>query len=258
MNLNLTHDKNEITELDPSVAEDGIKTGSRILRIGGSIYNAYMRKYAGVDPKTGKGLYYYKEKDAEGNETGRDLTTDVFSDADQYDLGTIMPTIYGGLGTTVNAYGFDFSAQLSFQLGGKVYDSTYQALMHTQNNIGSAWHKDAMNAWSYDNQGSDIPRLDGDTQVGQTSVDRFLVSSDYLSINNVQLGYTFPKKLISPLTLSALRVYVAVENLAVISARKGLDPRFSMAVGGYSSGMGMTTSSYSAMRTITAGLTVSF
>ena len=270
MNLNLTHYKNEITELDPSVAEEGIKTGSRILRIGGSIYNAYMRKYAGVDPKTGKGLYYYKEyeKNADGTPktdengktiyTGRDLTTDVFSDADQYDLGTIMPTIYGGLGTTVNAYGFDFSAQLSFQLGGKVYDSTYQALMHTQNNIGSAWHKDAMNAWSYDNQGSDIPRLDGDTQVGQTSVDRFLVSSDYLSINNVQLGYTFPKKLISPLTLSALRVYVAVENLAVISARKGLDPRFSMTVGGYSSGMGMTTSSYSAMRTITAGLTVSF
>jgi hypothetical protein len=115
-----------------------------------------------------------------------------------------------------------------------------------------------MNAWSYDNKGSDIPRLDGDTQVGQTSVDRFLVSSDYLSFNNVQLGYTFPKKLITPLTLSALRVYVSVENLAVISARKGLDPRFSMGVGGYSSGMGMTTSSYSAMRTITAGLTVSF
>ncbi len=258
LNLNLTHYRNKITELDPDVEKEGIKTGSRILRIGGSIYNAYMRRYAGVDPETGKALYYYKEKDKDGNETGRDLTTSVFSDADQYDLGTIMPDLYGGFGANVRAYGFDFGLQLSFQLGGKVYDATYQALMHTQNNIGSAWHRDAMNAWSYDNQGSDIPRLDGDTQVGQTSVDRFLVSSDYLSINNVQLGYTFPKKLISPLTLSALRVYVSVENLAVLAARKGLDPRYSMGVGGYSSGMGMTTSSYSAMRTITAGLTVSF
>lgn len=270
LNLNMTHVKNEITELDPSVEKEGIKTGSRILRVGGSIYQAYMRRYAGVDPETGKGLYYYKEykKNADGSAqldadgkkiyTGRDLTTDVFSDADQYDLGTIMPDVYGGFGTTVSAYGFDLTAQFSFQLGGKVYDSQYQALMHTQNNIGSAWHKDALDAWSYTNKGSNIPRLDGDTQVGQTSVDRFLISSNYLSLNNVQLGYNFPKSLIAPLTLTSLRVYVSGENLYVWSKRKGLDPRYSMTVGGYSSGMGMSSSSYSSMRTITAGLTVTF
>ena len=270
LNLNLTHVKNEITELDPSVEKDGIKSGSRIIRVGGSMYNAYMRRYAGVDPETGKGLYYYKEtqKDENGNDktdadgnvlyTGKDLTTDVFSQADQYDLGTIMPDIYGGFGTTLRGFGFDLSAQFSFQLGGKMYDATYQALMHTQNNIGSAWHKDALDAWSYDNKGSNIPRLDGNTEVGQTSVDRFLISSNYLSINNVQLGYTFPRKLIAPLTLSSLRVYVSGENLAVFAKRKGLDPRYTMAVGSYSSGPGMSTSSYSAMRTITAGLTVTF
>ena len=270
LNMNLTHVKNEITELDPTVAEEGIKTGSRIIKIGGSIYDAYMRRYAGVDPSTGKALYYYKEYeknedgsaklDANGKKiyTGRDLTTDVFSQADQYELGTIMPDIYGGFGLNARAYGFDLSAQVSYQLGGKVYDSQYQALMHTQNNIGSAWHKDALDAWSPTNQGSDIPRLDGNTEVGQTSVDRFLISSNYLSINNVQLGYTFPKKLIAPLTLTSLRLYVSGENLYVWSKRKGLDPRYSMTVGGYSSGMGMSTSSYSAMRTITAGLTVTF
>ncbi len=270
LNANLTHYKNEITELDPSVAEEGIKGSSSILKIGGSIYDAYMRRYAGVDPKTGKGLYYYKEyeKNADGTAkrdangkiiyTGRDLTTDVFSDADQYELGTILPDVNGGFGLTARGYGFDLSAQFSYQLGGKVYDAQYQALMHTQNNIGSAWHKDALDAWSPTNQGSDIPRLDGDTQVGQTSVDRFLISSNYLSVNNVQLGYTFPKKLIAPLTLTSLRLYVSGENLAVWSKRKGLDPRHSMTVGGYSTGMGKATTHYSAMRTITAGLSVTF
>ena len=270
LNANLTHYKNEITELDPSVAEEGIKGGSSILKIGGSIYDAYMRRYAGVDPKTGKGLYYYKEyeKNADGTPkldtngkiiyTGRDLTTDVFSDADQYELGTILPDVNGGFGLTARGYGFDLSAQFSYQLGGKVYDAQYQALMHTQNNIGSAWHKDALDAWSFTNQDSDIPRLDGDTQVGQTSVDRFLISSNYLSVNNVQLGYTFPKKLIAPLTLTSLRLYVSGENLAVWSKRKGLDPRYSMSVGGYTTGMGKSTTSYSAMRTITAGLSVTF
>lgn len=31
----------------------------------------------------------------------------------------MMPTVYGGLGTTFEAYGFDASIQLSYQLGVK-------------------------------------------------------------------------------------------------------------------------------------------
>ena len=103
-----------------------------------------------------------------------------------------------------------------------------------------------------------MPRLDGDTQVGQSAVDRFQISSNYLSLNNATLGYTFPKKLIAPLTLTSLRIYVAGENLFVWSKRKGLDPRYSLGIGGYTSGSGLNADSYSSMRTITAGLTVTF
>jgi len=228
-----------------------------------------MYRYAGVNEK-GEAMYYYKEiqKDANGNNmtdadgdiiyTGNDLTTTNFSQADKYNCGSVLPKVYGGFGTTVYAYGFDFSAQFQFQLGGKIYDGSYQALMHTQASAGQAWHKDALNAWTPENTNTDVPRLDGDTQVGQSTVDRFQISSNYLSLNNVTLGYTFPKKLIAPLTLSALRIYVAGENMFVLSKRQGLDPRFSQGVGGYTSGSGLNTNSYSAMRTITAGLTVTF
>ena len=257
-NLNLTHYKNTIDELDESVRENGIKYSTYIYEEGGSLYDAYMFKYAGVDKETGEALYYYKEKDENGNETGRDLTTANFSQADKYNCGSVLPKLFGGFGTTLNAYGFDLSAQFQFQLGGKIYDGSYQALMHTQDAAGQAWHKDALKAWTPENRNTDVPRLDGDTQVGQSAVDRFQISSNYLSLNNATLGYTFPKKLIAPLTLTSLRVYVAGENLFVLSKRKGLDPRYSLGIGGYTSGSGLNTNSYSAMRTITAGVTVSF
>ena len=217
LNLNLTHFKNTVDELDESVRENGIKYSTSIITEGGSLYDAYMYKYAGVDQNTGQALYYYNIKDENGKETGEIGTTANFSQADKYNCGSVLPKLYGGFGTTLYAYGFDLSAQFQFQLGGKIYDGAYQALMHTQAAAGQAWHKDALKAWTPENRNTDVPRMDGDTQVGQSAVDRFQISSNYLSLNNLTLGYTF-----------------------------------------YTSGSGLNTNSYSAMRTITAGLTVTF
>ena len=258
LNMNLSHYSNKILSLDPSVSEEGIKGGNYIYKIGGSLYEAYMRKYAGVNPENGKAQWYRKVLDKDGAWTGESEITETFADASQYELGSVLPKLYGGFGTTFKAYGFDLSAQLSFQLGGRYYDGTYQALMHTSSGIGTAWHKDALDSWSETNKDSDIPRLDGDTSVGQTAVSNYLISSNYLSVNNITLGYTFPESVTSYLKISGLRIYVAGDNLAVKSARKGVDPRYSMGLGSLTSGSGLNSGSYSAMRTITGGVTLTF
>ena len=256
-NVNISHYKNEILELDSSVSEKGIRGGNYIYKVGGSLYDAYLRKFAGVDKATGEAMWYKKVYDEDDNYIG-DETTKVFTDADQYELGTVMPTLYGGFGTTLRLYGFDLSAQFSFQLGGRYYDGTYQALMHTQSSVGQAWHKDALKAWSPENPNSNIPRMDGDASVGQTAVDNYLISSDYLSVNNITLGYTFPKKWTTKIGVEGLRVYVSGDNLAVVSARQGVDPRYSMGLGSFTSGSGLNSGSYSAMRTVAGGITLTF
>ena len=258
LTMNLSHYRNRILSLDPSVSEEGIKGGNYIYKVGGSLYEAYMRKFAGVNPENGKAQWYRKVMDNNGEWTGESEVTETFADASQYELGSVLPKLYGGFGTTLKAYGFDFSAQFSFQLGGRYYDGTYQALMHTSSGIGTAWHKDVLKSWSEANKDSRIPRLDGDTSVGQTAVSNYLISSDYLSINNITLGYTLPERLASTIKLSGVRVYVAGDNLAVKSARKGMDPRYSMGLGSLTSGSGLNSGSYSAMRTITAGVTLTF
>ena len=260
-NINLSNYKNTILSLDESVSENGIKGSNFIYKIGGSLYDAYMYKYAGVDPENGQGLYWKhidEEKDENGNVTkeASDEKTAVFSDATRYELGSVLPKLYGGFGTSLNAYGVDFSIQCSFQLGGKYYDGNYQQLMWTQASAGQAWHKDVLKAWTPENTDTDVPRMDGDTQVAQSAVDRFFVSSNYLSINNVTLGYTLPASWTKKVSISSLRFYVAGENLAVFAARKGLDPRNAFGLGSFTMAQG--SSSYGSMRTITGGVTLTF
>lgn len=269
--FNLSSNKNTVTSLDKSIPADGIKGSSTIRRVGGSLYEAYVYKFAGIytkdnycgesfDPlKEGKAMFYYNVTDKDGKETGEIDRTTVFSKANQYDLGDICPKVTGGIGTNLQYKNFDANIALGYQLGGRFYDSQYQALMHTDATaIGNAWHKDVLNSWTPENPTSLIPRLDGDTSIGQSAIDMYYTSSNYLSINNISVGFTFPKTLTTRIGIDGLRLYVAGENLWVFSARKGLDPRFGMGTGSYTSGAGYASGNYSAMRTITGGLTLSF
>ena len=257
-NINLSSYKNTILALDETVPAEGLRGSNYIYRVGGSLYNAYVYRFAGVDQTDGRAMYYKKVLDKDGNWTGEDEITYNFSEADQYDIGTTLPKVYGGFGTSLNAYGFDFSVQCSFQLGGKYYDGTYQSMMLTQASAGNAIHKDLLNAWTPENTNTDVPRLDGDYSVAQSAVDRFFVSSNYLSLNNVTLGYTFPKRWTDKLDIAGLRIYVSGDNLAVLTARKGVDPRFSLGLGSFTSGSGLNSGAYSTMRNVTAGISLTF
>jgi len=249
-NFNATHYVNKITDLaETAKANGGIKGSNYIYRIGGSLYNSFLRKFAGVDELTGKSLYYIDP------DKGDMTTTDDYAKAVQSDLGSTLAKVYGGFGTTINAYGFDLSVQLSYQLGGQLYDGSYEALMHQGDNAGQNWSVDIMKSWTPQNPSAVYPRLDASIDTYQKQSSRFLTSSDYLSFNSITLGYTIPTKLLKAIKLSNVRIYIAGDNLGVISTRQGLDPRQSLGLGS------STTSgnySYSAMRSITGGISLSF
>ena len=116
---------------------------------------------------------------------------------------------------------------------------------------GMAFHTDILNAWSKDNVNSNIPILMANYDDMAQSSDRFLTSASYLCLQNVNLGYTLPKSFVSKLYLTNVRVYVSGSNLWLWSKRQGLDPRQSIT--------GATsTSTYSPIRTISGGITVTF
>jgi TonB-linked SusC/RagA family outer membrane protein len=251
---NITNINSKILELPEIYKKDGWKQSSSIFKEGGSLSQAYMVEYAGVDKATGEALYYIDPDNGDRN------TTANYADAKQTDLGDVSVKFYGGFGTSVEAYGFDFEAQFAYQLGGKAYDGTYQELMHTGKQTGRNWSLDILNAWTPENTNTDIPRINSADDHDQNNSSRFLVSSNFLSLNNLTLGYTLPQKMTGKLQINKLRVYIAGDNLALFSARKGFDPRQTQ--NSLARGVAISTNSgnfvYSQLRVISGGLSITF
>ena len=265
VSFNGTWTQNRIHKLSSDYENGQYINGNRIYKEGSSIYNFYFPHYLGVNEK-GEALYLgvKVEKDAEGNETpvkdanGNNIeeATTSYENADTYnrkETGNILPKIYGGFGTTFAWKGIDFAIQTSFQLGGKIYDQGYANLMTTGGTsftAGHNFHKDVLNAWSEENTNTNIPRLDVTDQYATSTSDRFMTSSDYFSIDNITLGYTLPKSWTSHIGIQGLRLYGSIENVALFTARQGMDPRMSLT--------SVSSSWYTARRTISGGVKVTF
>ena len=264
--LNFASLKNRITKLadDKKVSTvygvdgksyEGYNDGNFYVTEGVSIYTWYIKDYAGLN-ENGQAMWYKNTFDDDGNWTGRETTT-TWSQGDYYLVNeTTVPKFYGGFGTDFSAYGFDFSINCSYQLGGKQYDGTYATFMAnpSSSHAGYKIHKDILDAWSSSNPNSSIPRFvfaTGDDQYATSFSTRFLTCASYLNIENINVGYTFPTKWTTKALINKLRVYAACENVAYFSKRKGFDPRQS-----YTATTNATR--YSPMRSISAGITLTF
>ncbi len=243
---------------------------------GHSIYDFYMREWAGVDPANGTALWnmYYDDINGDGiynsnddvlissltkyeaenpNANVQKTTTDKYSEATQKFVGkSAIPKIRGAFRVNTAYKNFDLSAQFTYSIGGYAYDSTYAGLMGNGQVGSNNWSTDIRNRWQQPGDITDVPRLSSsyDTNVNSTST-RFLTKSDYLGLNNVRLGYTLPSKFTDKLQLSKFNLFVSGDNLLFFSKRKGFNP--STAESGASS-----TYRYSPLSTISMGVKVEF
>jgi TonB-linked SusC/RagA family outer membrane protein len=279
---NLTLIKNRIQELSPALAVEGQSerqfiSGIRMYKEGESMYNLYLRQWAGVRSEDGKQGWYIEdatiEKQRERIRTdnadnaaamqtalnafngtlyqanGRQATTS-WSYADQYETGNVMPVAYGGFGAQVEGYGFDLSLQFSYQMGGRIFDYGYQALMQSGTDKGKNWHKDILQAWTPANPNTNVPLLDASDTYYNAASDRWLISSKFLCLQNITLGYTLPKEWTQKMQIASIRIYGVVDNVALWAARTGLDPRQTY--------YDTDGNNYSPMRTISGGIKLTF
>ena len=259
LRLNLTHYKNKITYLPEerkTMVVDGVggySGGNLFYGEGIPLYTYRLKQYAGVS-EDGQALYYQNVVDEKtGEVTGRTTTTS-YENADYYLCGTALPKVYGGFGTSLSWKGFDFSIDFAYQLGGQVYDADYASMMASPQSTskGSNFHQDLLNAWTPENTSSNIPRLQFGDQYTASSSDRFLTSASYLALQNINFGYTLPGNWARKAGLGKVRFYLAADNVALWSKRKGLDPRQSL------SGEDATSSFYSPIRTVSGGINLTF
>jgi len=261
---------------DPSTGEPKVlDIAGRFGRAEGhSLYDFYVREWAGVDPADGTAMWFEYYDDANSNgvlDTGEEIaslfeythdnpdavisktTTKTYADATQKYVGkSAIPKLRGAFRLEGKIKNFDIAAQFIYSLGGYSYDFVYAALMDNDAVGASNWSTDILKRWQKPGDITDVPRLSSayDTNVSSTST-RFITSSDFLSLNNVRIGYTVPTSFTNRFGISSVNIFATGDNLYLLSARDGFNPSTSEA--GTSDWY-----TYSPLTTYTVGLRVKF
>lgn len=252
VSVNFTHYKNEIVRLPDyikNLGDGGVlrPNGLQKLFEGGGINDFWLNGYAGVDPATGRPMYYMIG--SQGQDSAQFSTSNLGNHL--RNKGTAIPDLFGGISSNFTYKGFDFSFAFSYQLGGLVFDGAYQGLMSNDVVGGGNYHKDILNRWTLDNTNTDVPYIINlDQTTGQTS-DRWLKDASFFNLRNITMGYNIPvKKMLPTAPVSGMRVYVVADNVYLWSKRKGMDPRQDIS--------GSLGNNYSPIRTISGGISLTF
>ncbi|HEX2535117.1 MAG TPA: SusC/RagA family TonB-linked outer membrane protein [Chitinophagaceae bacterium] len=159
--------------------------------------------------------------------TDRNLKIDsLVNENDQTYLGKTIPGYFYGFTTSAAWKGFDLS--VFFQGRGDVqrYNGV-RAAGEGMNGFGRNLFTSVLNAWTENNKSNTMPRaVYGDPNSNLRFSDRFVENAGYLRLQNLQIGYNFPKKLIDRTAgaVQNLRLYVSGINLFTLTDYTGLDP----------------------------------
>lgn len=236
--LNVAHNKNKITELP----QKEIISGTKKLMVGRSIYDFYLREWAGVDPQTGNPRWYQNDAN------GKKVTTTSYASATQYYAGSALPDVTGGLSNTLNYRNVELSFLLAYSIGGKVLDLDYVSMLSGATSPGRSWSTELLERWTPEHTNSDVPRFTTDNLNWTSTSTRFLYSATYARLKTVSLGYSLPATLLSKIGIRSAKVYALGENLLTFYGHQGMDPEQSID--------GTTYYQYPAMKTFSLGIQV--
>ena len=218
---------------------------------GRSIYDYYIREWAGVDPANGNPMWIENWSDENSNgqyDSGEGIPdmlvytaenpdavieeriTNTYSNATRkYSDKSVIPTVRGAFRLNSSYKGFSLSTQFGYSLGGYGYDSQYANLMTNGKVGGSSYHNDMKDRWMQPGDINDVPRLysNENVQVVSSST-RFLQSTDYLALNNARLGYQVPSQFLAKTGFSSVNFWVSGDNLFLLSSRQGYNPTTSL------------------------------
>lgn len=202
-NLQVTYAKNKVLENDqptPKFAYQDLR-GYEIGYDLGYKSLGYFRDQDEIDnsPKQNLGLDPIPG-DVKYQDTNEDGVVDV---DDRVPIKCFsVPTFTGGLSLGINWRGFDFSMMFSGATGGSARLWTYDSSIIN------------LQRWTESNKDALLPIAHTSANNNVTS-DWNLMSTDYLKLRNIELGYTIPSHLLNRIKISSARVYLNGQNIAV-------------------------------------------
>lgn len=206
MSLNLSHNKNEITKLSNDVyttsrlytgdpwLRGGSGVTSHVIEEGRPVGQFYMLICEGIDAN---GKYIIKDKNGDGQIT----------DDDRDYCGDAQPDLTFGWNNSFTWKNWDLGFFFRGSIGQKVFNNPRAAYGNNTFLIGTNALNDPL-----------VHQLTESSRI----CSYYIENASFMRLDNMSLGYTFNTKKID--WLDKARVYVAGQNLFVITGYKGVDP----------------------------------
>jgi TonB-linked SusC/RagA family outer membrane protein len=205
----------------------------------------------------------------------KDLNGDgIVDENDKTTIGNANPKHTGGFTLTAQWKGLDFSAFFNWVYGNSIYNAN--KINYTSNYAGYPY-RNIMNIMNSDNRFMTISKQTGKKVTDPVELaainanatiwsplyttprltDWFIEDGSFLRLNNVTIGYTLPKEILSKIGISQLRVYATGYNLWTWTNYSGFDPEVST-VRGTPLTPGVDWQAYPKSRSFNVGLNIEF
>ena len=252
--INLSSNKNTVTNLDGQVITAGLASISRAIE-GQSIGVFFAPEYAGVDPTNGNALFnvYSDDTCSEFVETTR-----LYNSATPCVIGNPNPKLIGGLGNTLTYNGFELNVLFQFVYGNDAYIGGHGRWSRGNGIFEDNSMRDQLNSWTPENTNTNIPEARYIVSNGNQHSSRYISDASYLRLKNVTLGYQVPRSMLTTTGLNSVRLYATGVNLLTWTKYKGWDPEMNtdFLAGNISLGTDFYTAPQA--RTISFGVDIGF
>ena len=239
--VNLAHNRTKLLDL---AGDDKIEAAPFLHHVkGGPMYQFYLRDYYGVNPSNGEALWV--------TEDGT-LTND-YQKARHHYCGSPEPKLLGGFNTSFAWKGLSVSAFFEFKYGAKVYTCNEQSYLNgdgkemTTNQMASS-----NNYWKKPGDVGVLPKpVAGNvSHSNDMDSDRWIENGDYVRLKDLTVSYSLPEKILKPIRMKGLKIYVSGLNLYCWNDVNFWDPELGI--------IGMTGGDYPLTKSVVGGIEITF
>jgi TonB-linked outer membrane protein, SusC/RagA family len=221
-NFSISHNANNVEKLNTPITSS---YQTYQVQQGFPLYSMWVYHYLGVNPQTGDAIY-------------EDLNNDgKITVADKKIVGNAWPKFEGSIKNTFSYKGFDLDINVYFKSGNKIYNYTSSFLESGgTRGVTRSILESSMNYWKKPGDTNVLPRpkstvnADGGFNYDQQS-SRYVEDGSYLRLRDITFGYSFSKRALAPLHISATRLYVTATNLYTLTKYSGPDPEVNVGAG---------------------------
>ena len=152
-------------------------------------------------------------------------------------IGNGLPKGEGSLINTFNYKSFQLVVNLQYEYGNQVdWLTRYELLDRT--GIANSF-AEVLNAWTPNHQNTNIAQVRPDAGYVKPAENKssWIFNGSFIRGKRILLAYHFPQNLINKWNIKKLRIYVAADNLFLITSYPGFDPEVNGFRGGFNKGI---------------------